>query len=452
MRHVERHLLPRVSEALDAFRAVVLHGARQSGKTTLAKQIAAERGGAYTTLDDEQTRLAALEDPRTFLSEQQHPLVIDEIQLGGDRLVRAIKMAVDDDSARGRFLLTGSTDFLSVPTISESLAGRAAILRLWPLSAAEMNGAPGSRLSDWFEGGVELGEASRLTRSDYLRLVCRGGYPEAVKLPWAARRMWFESYAETVMSRDVAALADIRRAGSLRALLRLAAALTSSEMNVAAWCSRLGIDRSTLESYLGWLRMVFLVHELPAWTRSPSARVVRRPKLHLADTGLAAALMNVDAEALRPATATAAGALLETFVANETARQLSAGGQPLHLHHYRDGSGHEADLVIERADGAVVAVEVKATASPGPDHLKHLAWLRDRLDTASPDTFRAGVLLHTGPRSLKVGDRLYSAPIDVLWRNEPPDLRAGEARSPDPLVQYSWPELRDLIYDSDNPR
>ncbi|MCY3924009.1 MAG: ATP-binding protein [bacterium] len=416
MRHVERHLRPRVSEALDSFRVVVLHGARQSGKTTLAKQVAADRGGTYTTLDDDQTLLAALEDPRTFLGEHRHPLVIDEIQLGGDRLVRAIKTAVDDDPARGRFLLTGSTDFLSVPTISESLAGRAAIMRLWPLSVAEIHGAPGSSLSAWFEGGVEPGEVSQSTRPDYLRLVCRGGYPEAVDLPSATRRMWFESYTETVISRDVAALADVRRAGALRALLRLAAARTAGELNVADWCRRLGIDRGTVESYLGWLRMVFLIHELPAWTRSPAPRVVRRPKLHLADTGLAAALMNVDADALRPATATPTGALLETFVANEVARQISAGGEPLHLHHCRDGSGHEVDLVIERSDGAVVAVEVKATASPGPDHLRHLVWLRDRLDEASPGTFRAGVLLHTGERRLRVGDRLCSSPIDVLWR------------------------------------
>ena len=416
MRHVERHLRPRVSEALDAFRAVVVHGARQSGKTTLAQEVVAERGGTYTTLDDEQTRLAALEDPHTFLVEQRHPLAIDEIQLGGDQLVRAVKIAVDSDPARGRFLLTGSTDFLSVPTISESLAGRAAILRLWPLSEAEVEGASGCGFLDWFETEIEVGGSSSLSRSDYLAMVCRGGFPEAAGLPDAARRLWFESYVETVLSRDVAALVDIRRANSLRTLLRLAAARTATELNVADWCSRLGIDRSTLEAYLGWLRMVFLVHELPAWGRSLTARAIRRPKLLVADTGLAAVLCNVDAEALRPATATAGGALLETFAANEVARQLSACGLPIQLHHYRDRSGREIDLVMERADGAVVAVEVKLTASPGRDHLKHLAWLRDRLDATSPDTFRAGVLLHTSDRTLKVGDRLYSAPLDALWR------------------------------------
>ncbi|MXW96263.1 MAG: ATP-binding protein [Acidimicrobiaceae bacterium] len=420
MRHIERHIRPRVSEALDAFRTVVVHGARQSGKTTLAQEVVAERGGTYATLDDEQTRLAALEDPYTFLMEQRHPLAIDEIQLGGDQLVRAVKMAVDSDPARGRFLLTGSTDFLSVPTISESLAGRAAILRLWPLSEAEVEGASGRGFLDWFETGVEVGGSSSLSRSDYLAMVCRGGFPEAVGLAGAARRLWFESYVESVLSRDVAALVDVRSADSLRTLLRLAAARTATELNVADWCSQLGIDRSTLEAYLGWLRMVFLVHELPAWGRSLTARAIRRAKLLVADTGLAAVLCNLDAEALRPATATAGGALLETFAANELARQLSAGDVPIQLHHYRDRSDREIDLVMERADGAVVALEIKLTASPGPGHLKHLAWMRDRLDAASPGTFRSGVLLHTGDRSLRVGDRLYSAPLDALWRPRQP--------------------------------
>lgn len=415
VKHVERHLGPRIRQALDAFRVVVLHGARQSGKTTLAKRVAAERGGTYTSLDDDQTRSAALDDPFTFLREHPHPLVIDEIQLGGDRLVRAIKMIVDEDQAKGRFLLTGSTDFLSVPTISESLAGRAAILRLWPVSAAEISGAGVRGFADWFEGQTTVGETSRRTRSDYLEMVCAGGYPETLGMEPSARRMWFDSYIETVISRDVAALTDIRSVGTLRAVLQLAAARTSSELNVAQWCRQLAIDRHTLEAYLGWLHMVFLVHELPAWTRNLTARVIKRPKLHVADTGLAATLISVDPEALRPATAIATGALVESFVVNELARQVSASGEPLHLHYYRDSAGHEVDLVVERADGAVVAVEIKTTASPSPDHSKHLIWLRDHLDAVSPGTFRAGILLHTGPRRLKVGDRLFSVPIDTLW-------------------------------------
>ena len=404
-------------------------GAEALGEPAQVGSVSAIGGGGQLDLDgeqapvllDDQVDLAVVVPGSQMPYGRSGSLCVDPHAEGDQRLEqrpeqRTRAEPVDDDQATGRFLLTGSTDFLAVPTISESLAGRAAILRLWPMSAAEMNDTAGCGLGDWFEGRAPVGEASQLTRTDYLEMVCAGGYPEAVELNPPARRMWFESYAETVLSRDVAALADVRRAGALRAVLQLAAERTAGELNIADWCRRLAIDRGTLEAYLGWLRMVFLVHELPAWTRNLTARAVKRPKLHLADTGLAAALINVDPDALRPATAVATGTLLETFAANEAARQLSASGEPLHLHHYRDSAGHEVDLVIERADGAVVAVEIKGTASPGTDHLKHLAWMRDHLDAVSPDAFRAGVLLHTGPRSLKVGDRLYSAPIDTLWR------------------------------------
>lgn len=403
---------------------VVLHGARQSGKTTLARAVAADRGGTYLTLDDEQVLDAALADPHTFVRSYRFPLVVDEIQIAGQRLVRAIKMAVDSENVPGRFLLTGSTNFLTVPTISESLAGRAAFLRLWPLSRAEIagatsgvesGGAPGT-IGRWFDGRFGGPAVSSTRRDDYLEMICAGGYPEALRSNGPARARWFDDYAETVVSRDIVALGDIRRAALLSRLLRLAAANTAGEVNLADWSRCLGADRATLESYLGWLRTVFLIHELPPWTRNRGARVVRRPKLHLTDSGLAAALTGVDAEALRPPTATATGRLLETFVVGEVARQAGAGAPRVTLHHYRDNARREVDLVIERADGAVVAIEVKATASPRATDLRHLAALRDRLDTAEPGSFRAGVLLHTGSGAFTINDRLHSAPIEVLWQ------------------------------------
>ena len=421
MDHIARHMRPRLDDALDTARAVVLHGARQSGKTTLARSVAAERGGSYVTFDDEQALDAALADPHTFVRAYPCPLVIDEIQVGGQRVVRAVKMAVDADNTPGRFLLTGSTNFLTVPTISESLAGRAAILRLWPLSQTELAGVPApgaggtpSPIEQWFDGRCEPAN-SATARDDYLERLCAGGYPEALRLEPRARARWFQSYAETVVSRDIVALGDIRRASILPRLLRLAAASTAREVNIASWSQHLGADRATVESYLDWLRTVFLVQEIPSWTRNRVARVVRRPKLHLTDSGLAAALMGLDAAALRPPTATATGPLLETFVVGEIGRQAGADDRPVALHHYRDNARREVDLILERPDGAVVAVEVKATASPRASDLRHIVALRDRLDAAEPGAFRAGVLLHAGPSAHTLGDRLHSAPIDSLW-------------------------------------
>ena len=172
------------------------------------------------------------------------------------------------------------------------------------------------------------------------------------------------------------------------------------------------------------MRTVFLVHELAPWTRNRASRAIKRPKLHIADTGLASAVLRVDPAALRTPTATMTGPLMESFAVNEIARQLSASDDEIGLLHYRDNTGREVDLVLESPAGGVVAVEVKATASPSGDQLRHLAWLRDRLDRVEPGTFRAGVLLHCGSHAYKLGDRLHTVPIDHLW-DTPPTLDSG---------------------------
>jgi len=419
---VPRLLQPRIEEALDHFRAVVLHGARQCGKSTLARLVAAERGGTYASLDNDAVRQAALDDPRGFLLNQAHPLVVDEIQLGGDRVVRALKQLVDADPAPGRFLLTGSTNFLTVPTISETLAGRVQLLRLWPLSQAEIAGTSPEGVGTWFRDTEAPSTPTRpaaptmLSRRDYLELACRGGYPEVLALPPHLRRDWFDSYARTVVERDVLALGDLRRRDLLPTVLEWIAANTAREVNVQAAAGRIGLDRATLNSYLAWMETVFLVHRLPGWSRNPSARAVRRPKLHMTDTGLAAGLLGLEADALNAPTAPATGPLLETFVVNEIARGLAVSAERLRLHHYRDHRGQEVDLVIERPDGAVVAAEIKATGSPSAVQLRHVAHLRDRLDETAPGAFRAGVLLHTGEEELTVGDRLHLRSISALWR------------------------------------
>ena len=300
---IPRHMRHRLEESLNAFRVVLLHGARQSGKTTLARLVAAERGGDYASLDDRATLEAALADPLTFLAGLRPPATVDEIQLGGDRLVRTVKRLVDDDPTPGRFLLTGSTNFLTVPTISESLAGRVRILNLGPLSEAELAGAPTSVVDGWFQSPFGTAPPAAPARGDYLERVCRGGYPEVLDLEEPMRPGWFESYVETVTGRDMAALADIRKTAALPRLLRWAAASTSAEFNASNAAGALEIDRRTVVSYLEWLETVFLIRQLPAWSRNLTARAVRRPKLHLADTGLAADVLGLDPAALAPPTA-----------------------------------------------------------------------------------------------------------------------------------------------------
>lgn len=414
--YVPRHAEHTVRSSLTAFRVVMLHGARQTGKTTLARRIASDLGGEFVTFDRADDRAAALADPSTYLDAVGVPGVFDEIQRVGDPFVLAVKLAVDEDLRPGRFLLTGSTNFLTVPSISETLAGRVDIVTLWPLSLAERTKGAGDFANR------ALNHPDRFTRhrgptpsrDNYLEMICRGGFPEAQQLDLRQRRRWFIRYVETVIQREIAAAADIRRGEALSAMVRLLAANTSQELVVLRLAERLGIDRATAQVYEPWLETVFLIHRVPAWSRNLTAKVVRRPKIHMTDTGVAAALLGKDVTALRRPTETATGPLLETLAANELATQLTWTTQPARLHHYRESNGIEVDLVLEADDGRIVALEVKATTAPRPADFRGLEAFRDRLDRAGHD-FVCGVVLHTGTRRFTAGDRIVALPLADLW-------------------------------------
>lgn len=415
---VRRRALAVVDEALRGFRCVVVHGPRQAGKTTLARLIASRPGADFHTLDDGPEREAAAADPDGYVAAGATPLVIDEIQRVGDPLVLAIKSAVDKDRRPGQFLLTGSTNFLTVPTISETLAGRTDIVELWPLAQCEIEDTPGDFVERAFSAGapglIEHG-ADALSRPDYFEAICRGGFPEVQAMSQRTRRRWFARYVDTVLDREVQVVADIRRREALDAMVRLMAATTAQELVVSKLANRLGITRETAESYEPWLERVFLVNRVPAWGRGLTTKIIRRPKTYVVDTGLAAALVGRDAAALGRPTEPTAGPLVETLAASELQRQLTWSEVEARLHHLRDSDGHEVDLVLEAVDGRVVGIEVKASANPRADDFRGLAFLRDRLDQVGVP-FVAGVVAHTGTRRASFGDRLAAVPLSDLWR------------------------------------
>ena len=424
-------LLPRrvstaLTATLEAARVTLIHGPRQSGKTTLARLTSERLGGTFSTLDDPALLNAARNDPVGFVA-QPGPLVIDEIQRAGDPLVRAIKMAVDLDPAPGRFLITGSTNFLTVPALSESLAGRVGIVELWPFSQGELaRSGPETFIRMAFEDPevLKTGPPGAHTREHYFELICAGGYPATRNLTPAQRRRWYRDYLHTVTRRDIVELADIRRADAIPTVLSAVAALTGQELNVTRLARGVGLDGRTANSYLAWLAIVFLVHRVPQWSRNLSTKAAKAAKMYVSDSGLAATLTNKDPAALARPTDTSVGQLVETFAVNEIARQLTWDDTGVRLHHYRDRGGPEIDLLLEAPDGRIVAIEVKAAVSPGPDATRWLAWLRDRLDRIGND-FVHGFVLHTGPNRLSLGDRLSLLPLDALWTptGTPPDVR-----------------------------
>lgn len=410
---VDRLLRPRVEEALSDTRIVVLQGARQVGKSTLAELIAQERRSLTVTLDDVDVRRFASGDPAGFVAQfPEGLLVIDEVQRVPGLIV-ALKAAVDRDKRPGRFLVTGSANLLDLTATHESLAGRAQPLALYSLSQAELEKQPASFVDHAFHGQRFSGHASDLTRADYLERACSGGYPEALNRPPGRRREeWYATYVTQIVNRDALDVSGLQRLADLPRLLRFIAARSGSGMVWSALASDAGIPRTTLDPYVRLLETLYLIHVLPAWTANLTSREVKQPKVFLLDTGLAASLLGVTTDGLGPTVPNSpAGGLLEGLVVGELRRQLGWSSQRASLFHYREQRGAEVDIVIEAPDGRVVGIEVKAAATVQPKDLAGLAILRDKLG----HRFVGGYVLHTGPTARMVADRVSAVPIGALW-------------------------------------
>ncbi len=410
---VPRHAEALVAEALSDTRVVVINGARQVGKSTLARlAVAGSPGARERYLDEPATREAALEDPAGFVR-HDGLLLLDEVQRAPDLLL-SIKYEVDRDPAPGRFLLTGSARLLGLRDIPDALTGRTETIELWPLAQGEIDAAPDRFIDAAFRHGAALELAPvDLRKPDYLMRALRGGYPEAVRRDSERRRTrFFDSYVADLVARDVRLVSDIERPADLRRLLGLVAARMGGLAVLDAIARDAAMPRQTSRRYLDLLELVFIVRTIPAWSSNLTARAVGTPKLLLVDSGLAGRLVGLSSS--QP-TGPAVGGLLENFALGELARQLTWCEEPARLWHYRDRDGIEVDAVLERASGEVVGVEVKAADTARSDDFRGLRHLARRLG----DRFLAGFVLYTGGESLPFGDRMRALPMGALWMAAP---------------------------------
>ncbi len=403
-----RHIEAALRRALADTPVVLLNGARQTGKTTLAKKLCNALGGEYVSFDDAATLAGAARDPAGFLRGRGEPLVIDEVQ-GVPELLRAIKKSVDEDRRPGRFLLTGSANVLALPRLSESLAGRMEIRTLWPLSQGEMLGRAEGFIRVLFSDRPLT--IARRRHAEAAQLVAAGGYPELVGRTDASRReAWFGSYITAILQRDVRDLAHIEGLIDMPRLLALLAARSAGLMNVAEISRASGIAHTTLKRYLALFELTYLLAPLPAWSTNLGKRLVKSAKTHLVDSGLAAHLAGLDAAALAR-DRSALGHLLETFVVMELRKQASWAEARVALYHFRTAAGREVDVVLEGPGGRIAGVEVKASATVGAADFAGL----EALAEAAGKKFARGVLLYDGDAVVPFGGRMTAAPLSVLW-------------------------------------
>ncbi|MGB5716840.1 MAG: ATP-binding protein [Gammaproteobacteria bacterium] len=403
-------------EALLDTPAVLIHGSRQCGKTTLAQSTGDKLGYHYISFDDDNQLQAAKADPVGFVQSLPEKIILDEIQRIPE-LFTSIKISIDQNRKPGRFILTGSANVLLLPQLADSLAGRMEIIQLRPLAQCEIAGQKPAFIDQLlnadFGKNPNQCKYTRLGES-LAEIICQGGYPAAIARRTAKRRdVWYRDYIRTIIQRDVQDIANIQNLDILPKLLALAASQTARLFNAADLASPFSISRPTIREYLALLEQIFLIEQLQPWHSNRLSRLIKTPKMHLTDTGLACSLLGVNSQTLWK-DKTLLGQLLETFIYQELRKYADWHHESLNFYHFRNKDKVEVDIIVQQGR-RLTGIEIKASATVTQSDFKAL----NKLKKACGELFSAGVVFYDGETVLPFGNKLFAVPISALMPTTP---------------------------------
>ncbi len=403
-----RGLQNQINTALTDTPAILIVGARQVGKTTLSRLAA---NSNYLTFDDPNVLSIAKKSPQDFIANLSKPVIIDEIQLSPE-ILPVIKQAIDENRTAGQFILTGSANVLTLPKVSESLAGRVEVLTLRTLSQSEIEGSETNLVDQLFANKLDFPtNFPNIEREELLNRMLIGGYPEVLSRKTESRRQdWFQSYITTILQRDIRDLANIEGLVDMPRLLSLVASRAAGLLNGAEVSRSIGFPQMTLNRYMSLLEKVFLIETVPAWSGSLKSRLVKAPKIFITDSGLLSYLQGLTLKKLQNEP-TLTGSLTENFVVTELKKQLGWSGTRAEMFHFRTSNDREVDIILENRVGELVGIEVKASSSVNPSDFKGLQLLAESL----PEKFKRGLILYSGNQFLSFGKDLFVVPINALW-------------------------------------
>lgn len=415
---VHRKLENILLEMLNTFRIVAINGPRQSGKTTLQKRIAKNKDMVYYTFDESDVFNTASSDPQGFISyiSKEKNVAIDEVQMVPD-VIPALKLSVDEQNRKGMFLLTGSSDMFKNSKIKESLAGRMVSFNLFPLSYSEINNRDINIVDKLFSDDFNNFEVDfeTISKEEFISAVINGGYPEVYTLPAKAKKAWFDFYIKARITKDIATIENVQleTIAHLSKLLKVLAGQVSSLVNYTNIAEKIGIADKTVAKYIQLLEALYIVKLVPAYSNNMAKRVVKSPKVHFIDTGLASYLLNVDVESSMLGKNEFIGNLVESFVYSELIKHQSTANEEIEIFHFRDQQRKEVDFVLEASNGDVVALEIKSGSNLKSEHFRGLCALAK---TMNGKNFK-GIVFYGGDKVLpyKVEEfQFWAIPLKAL--------------------------------------